>query len=413
MKHKLYVLSLVLNMLYKVTCASILFMLFEVVLFNQNPHLLLIPVTCLLFSLSYIARCFAPNRLTILLVHILLGGLAFLLPYSTEIRVSYIAIPVYLFITSAKMFSKHEYTRSTDDIPWPSFLLCLVVYLVAGKIEQHMLMSAAYISALVLLFLYLALVYVDGIENYLRSAGNVSGIPLRRILSTNTIIVGAIVLCLVISLILGEIFDFKNILLLIQKAIMAIVYVVVWLWGMFLELVGRWFMNDSPSGMEKHEPEDGGEIQTIHSIGDVLDPILYAILAIAVLFVLYKLICVLVKWLMQKRARYGDIVETVDKSGEKRARKEAGKKRHLFLSPEERARRYYKQCIERYRYDVMLSSSRTGRELAAEIKNQTLADVDAITDCYEQIRYGGRKADKTLVRTMRRLSEQGGKEESQ
>ena len=134
MKYKLYVLSLVLNMLYKITCASILFMFFEVVLFNQKPHFLLVLVTGIMFLLSYITRSFAPNRLIVLIVHILLGGFVFLLPYPMEIRVSYIAIPFYLFITSAKSFSKHEYKRSTDDMPWPSFLLCLVIYLVADNL---------------------------------------------------------------------------------------------------------------------------------------------------------------------------------------------------------------------------------------------------------------------------------------
>ena len=410
MKHKLYVISTILNMLYQTTCASVIFLFFEVVLFGQTPDFLFIPITCVLFFVSYLLRNYAPNRLTILIIHILLGVFVLILPYETEIKVAYLAIPFYLFITTSKTFMRNEYKRSTDDVPWPSFLLFVVVYLVGNKLGQPQLMMIAYVGALALLFLYLALVYVDGIENYLRSAGNVSGIPLRQILSTNSIIVGAIVICLVISLILGEIFDFKNILLLVKKALLAFLYLIVQVWGMFLELVGRWFMKDGASGLDYREPEDGGQGQTIHSIGDILDPILYMILACAVLFVVYKAVCAFVKWLMQKRIRYGDIVEKVEKSDGKRATKDTRSKRHLFLTSEERARRYYKQCILRYRYEISLSSSKTGRELANEIKAQNLANVDAITDCYEQIRYGDKKVDKQVVRKIRKLAEQNSNE---
>ena len=64
-----------------------------------------------------------------------------------------------------------------DELPWPSFLLCLIVYLVSGHLGVQGLRIYAYVTALILLFLYLALVYTDGMENYLDATSHVSGIP--------------------------------------------------------------------------------------------------------------------------------------------------------------------------------------------------------------------------------------------
>ena len=62
--------------------------------------------------------------------------------------------------------------------------------------------------------------------------------------------------------------------------------------------------------------------------------------------------------------------------------------------------------MERYRYDISLIPTKTGRELAQELMEQQLADVDALTSCYEKIRYGDKPVDREMVLEMRRLSGQ-------
>ena len=120
-----------------------------------------------------------------------------------------------------------------DELPWPSFLLCLIVYLVSGHLGVQGLRIYAYVTALILLFLYLALVYTDGMENYLDATSHVSGIPIRQILSVNTIMVGAIILCLTLGLVLGEVFDFRRVIALIGQAILAVVRVIAMVIGLF------------------------------------------------------------------------------------------------------------------------------------------------------------------------------------
>lgn len=39
-----------------------------------------------------------------------------------------------------------------DELPWPSFLLCLIVYLVSGHLGVQGLRIYAYVTALILLF---------------------------------------------------------------------------------------------------------------------------------------------------------------------------------------------------------------------------------------------------------------------
>ncbi len=406
MRSRLHFLSSLFNMLYETTCASIVFLFLEVILIKQSPHLMLIPYTAFMFAVSYLIRKKAPNRVLLLLVHVLLGISVFFLPLSMETKGLYCVIPGYLFLASANAYAKQDYKRSTDDIPWPSFLLCVIVYLVGSYLKESQLVIIAYAGALLLLFLYLALIYIDGIESYLTSTKHVSGIPIRQILSTNTIVVGAIVICLILSLILGQVFDFKNILLLIGKAVLAVFTVIGRLIGLFFRFVSHWFSGAEEESTEYQEFDDGDVSEQIRSMGESLEPVLYIGLACVLLFVLYKAVCAFVKWLMQKRRYAGDIVETVEKKKEKTIKKEKSKRFRILLTTQERARQYYRRCMLRYQYDISLTQEKTGRELALELKQSELADVDALTDCYEQIRYGKKEADKEMLRRIRSLSEQ-------
>lgn len=406
MRHRLYALSSLFHMLYQSICAGILFLFFEVILIKQEPHLLLLAFTCALFAASYLVREKMPNRLALLLAHAVLGASVFLLPLSMETKGLYCVIPCYLYVSSALTFTNHAYKRTTDDIPWPSFLLCVVVYLVGGYLGEVRLVTISYVGALLLLFLYLALIYIDGIESYLTSTKHVSGIPIRQILSTNTIIVGVIIACLILSLILGQIFDFKNILLLVGKAFLAVFTVIGRLVGLFFRFVSGWFSGSEEQTSEQQDFGDGDAAAQAGSMGEALEPVLYIGLACLLLFLLYKLVGMLVKWLLQKRSFAGDIVEAVEKKKEKRTEREKRRKFRLFLTAEERARYCYKQCMERYRYAVSLAPTKTGRELALELKQQELADVDALTEYYEKIRYGDKPVDREMLGTMRRLSGQ-------
>ena len=294
--------------------------------------------------------------------------------------------------------------KQLDELPWPSFLLCLIVYLVSDYLSVIGLHIYAYVTALCLLFLYLALVYTDGMENYLDATSHVSGIPIRQILSVNTIMVGAIILCLTLGLVLGEVFDFRRVIALIGQAILAVVRVIAMVIGLFYHYISFWFRSGEAETSEHQEFDDGDVPAGIRSIGQTLEPVLYVGLICLGVFIAYKLLVRFVRFLMSRRNLSTDQVELVVVKKRKEEQRTRAEEKQRFLSRRQRARRCYKDCIERYRYDIALDQSKTGREIEKELSEQSLADVTELTRCYEDIRYGEVEVNRAMLQKMRRLS---------
>ena len=374
MKSKLLQVTKLLHLLYEWLCCSLCFSFFEVVLLKQDVHYFLLPITGAMFVYSYILREKAQHYLWLFVGHVALRLPMLLLPVSMETQWFYFLIPCYLFSASVKSTWKNK-RKQMDELPWPSFLLCLIVYLVSGHLGVQGLRIYAYVTALILLFLYLALVYTDGMENYLDATSHVSGIPIRQILSVNTIMVGAIILRLTIGLVLGEVFDFRRVIALIGQAILAVVRVIAMVIGLFYHYISFWFRGGEAETSEHQQFDDGDVPSGIRSVGQTLEPVLYVGLICLGLFIAYKVLVRFVRFLMARRNISTDQVELVVVKKKKEEQRTHADERRRFLSRRQRARRCYKDCIERYRYDIALEQSKTGREIETELNEQSLADV--------------------------------------
>lgn len=403
MKSKLLQITKLLHLLYEWLCCSLCFAFFEVVLLKQDVHYFLLPITGAMFVYSYILREKAGHYVWLFAGHVVLRLPMFLLPVSMETQWFYFLIPCYLLWASVKSTWQNK-RKQMDELPWPSFLLCLIVYLVSDYLSVIGLHIYAYVTALCLLFLYLALVYTDGMENYLDATSHVSGIPIRQILSVNTIMVGAIILCLTLGLVLGEVFDFRRVIALIGQAILAVVRVIAMVIGLFYYYISFWFRSGEAEASEHQEFDDGGVPAGIRSIGQTLEPVLYVGLICLGVFIAYKLLVRFVRFLMSRRNLSTDQVELVVVKRKKEEQRTRAEEKQRFLSRRQRARRCYKDCIERYRYDIALDQSKTGREIEKELSEQSLADVTELTRCYEDIRYGETEVDRAMLQKMRRLS---------
>lgn len=403
MKSKLLQITKLLHLLYEWLCCSLCFAFFEVVLLKQDVHYFLLPITGAMFVYSYILREKAGHYVWLFAGHVVLRLPMFLLPVSMETQWFYFLIPCYLLGASVKSTWQNK-RKQMDELPWPSFLLCLIVYLVSDYLSVIGLHIYAYVTALCLLFLYLALVYTDGMENYLDATSHVSGIPIRQILSVNTIMVGAIILCLTLGLVLGEVFDFRRVIALIGQAILAVVRVIAMVIGLFYHYISFWFRSGEAEASEHQEFDDGGVPAGIRSIGQTLEPVLYVGLICLGVFIAYKLLVRFVRFLMSRRNLSTDQVELVVVKKKKEEQRTRAEEKQRFLSRRQRARRCYKDCIERYRYDITLDQSKTGREIEKELSEQSLADVTELTRCYENIRYGETEVDRAMLQKMRRLS---------
>lgn len=406
MKYKRLQITKLLHLLYEWTCCSLAFAFVEVLLTRQKPHYYLIPITGILFGLSYVFREKANNYFLLFMGHLFMELPLCFLRISDELKWVYCIIPCYLFWASVASMRKEKavHVYGTDELPWPSFLFCLISYFVGGYLGQPELETYAYITMLILLLLYLTIVYMDGMEQYLKSAGCVSKIPMRQILSVNTIMVGAIIVFLILGLGLGELLGFRKLIALVWDAILAVIRIAAMILGAFFEFIGRWFKDGDPGASDYDESADGNMPERVHSIGQTMMPVLYVCLIVFGIYLLYKLFSRFVRFLMTKRVVSSDQIELVLAKKADEEKKQHRRMSHLVMSRDQRARKYYKDYIERYRYDITLKQTDTSREIQDELQREDLADVTELTACYEEIRYGNMEVDRSIVQKMRRLA---------
>ena len=78
-----------------------------------------------------------------------------------------------------------------------------------------------------IIFIYLVSLYVDGLEEYLNGARRVSGAPMKMIISTNSLIVTGILTVFVVTILLGNALHLDRVLKDVLVSSLVIVRIIV------------------------------------------------------------------------------------------------------------------------------------------------------------------------------------------
>lgn len=403
MKSRIRMINQCLHAVYDMAVAVLLVMFLQMCFASGKAIGLYTGLTLLFFLISFVVQMFAKRGWQYFLVHMLMLLSVSRLPGSIETKVCFCVVPMYLLLKGL-IRKKEEDSKNVGDLPWPSFLFCLVVYLVGNSQGQKVLVTSSYLVAMLLLFLYFAMVYVDGVGNYLSTATQTNGVPIKEILSTNTTIVFLVMICLFVGLLLGDLFNVKQIFVWIGAVFMAIFRIVARAYGFIWTIIALWFRRDDDDRSQNPVSEGEGAPPVYESPAESFEILLYLLLIVLVVFACYKLLQLFVKYMLSRRSLEGNTMDTIEviKPATQNHRKKQGKKR--FLSSEEKARRYYRQCILRYRHEISLSCDMTSRRIAKQFEEKELRDVTELTRAYEEIRYAGKQVDREVLKNMNRLS---------
>lgn len=403
MKSRIEFLRHAMQLMYDWAIFSLVILFGEICIATEKPSYWFVAVLFFLLVASYLIRKFSAKYLYMFFLHLVLVVVVLLLPFTMACRAMLVLEVLFLLENSYSYGYRKGTLKSMEDAPWPSFVICFLIYFVGGVYSHSATLTiASYLVGIIMLILYLVMIYLEGLQDYLRSTRDVSGVPIKNIIGTNTIMVGAILSCLGLALILGRIFDFGSIFKILGSGIIAVL-------KLFAMVLSTWFGFVAAllkSGGANPAPPTGmGDVETVgqlHRVGQALEVLLELAVAVAGVFILYKLGERYIKRLLVKRNFADDTIEVAESIKEKKQERVVKTFFHsLRLSPEEKARKLYKQRIERHKYDIRLLQDKTCREIREELKMKDLDDVSIITECYEDIRYGGRTADKEMLRKMR------------
>ena len=408
MKHSLFLARRALRLLE--TFYTLVALIFFAELFfvkNENGGLPVCVVTFLLCVISYMIRECLDRGIWVVLSHAALAAVCFFLPFSLADSVILMIICFLLDGGSLFYIGRGSTLKPYDEAPWEKILIAVIVHLMGIYLNSALLMNISYACSVLIFINYLIVLYVDGIEKYMESTKDVTGLPVKSMLTSNSYIVGFVIILMTVGMLLGQVIDVSASVEAVRRVIVSVVKIIFYffkyLFITFLFLIGKLDDSEAMAGraaLENVEAEAGTLVKMIDLI--------IRLAAITVfIYIMIKLLIRFVKWLMMRQVKTGDVVEAVSSGRLKdKGKKDEGKKRRFSLArtPEETARRAYKLRVLRHRDTFLPDRTMTCGDIKRIIDSHELDDIDELSAMYEQVRYGDKPCDRETARRMTTLS---------
>ncbi len=405
MKHNIEFSRRLLRYLYEAFLMTLVFYYVEVILIKEAPDKYITAYTFFILGCSYIIRELAKRHIFNILGHAVIALPAFALPMTTGVRITCIVICVYVLFDAMGYTARNGVLKPLTDVPWPSLMLCVIIYVFGHYTDSSVLKERAYITVIMLLVIYFFMVYFDGLKGYVEATKDVSGLPLKNIISRNSAIVIMVIGLLILGIFLGRAMKIDVAIHNFFRGIVAMIGLVVYGIFFLFKLFINMFANSGEGGSftaDNYWNENTRE--AAGKVGLMGDFLIKLVLALLLLFVATKIVGRLIKVLFSLRRNPEDIIEASESSKKDQINIRQWNIFKSKLSNEEKIRKYYKTRVLRERYDVLLTKTKTCRQIEEELKEKEVCDLTEITDIYADVRYGDVVPDKGMVKRVSTLS---------
>ncbi len=405
MRRRIELLRRLIRLIDDISLAILITFFAGIIVAKHVPKLPLLFTVAGVYIFSYLVREKASN-VWIIILHIVLAAICATLPVELLARVMPAAfLLVYLIPASLLYAGRGGTIKAVDEAPWPQMLACVVFDLYGYAAKSPVLMRVSYIVLLIYLFNYFLCLFMDGASVYLGSAKDVSGLPVRRMVRVNTLLVLGIVFILALGIFFTRNVDLSqelksllSFLVLIIKAIASVVLT-------FVLLVMTFFGGLGNGSAVEQTRNNLIQEEDVANSSDFIEFLFSAMFFIIAGFILYHLLSMVLRYLLKKRRPKTDIVEVIEKKTDTKTEQYGSKKsvRSPF-SKLSRARRHYKEQVMRYKNEISLTPSKTCHEISNDIASRELGDLAEITEIYEEIRYNDAEVTRPMLRALTRMS---------
>lgn len=409
MKHRIEIFQRVFRFLYEALFSTIILLFFVIVFVKEEPNVLAAIWVFVIFGISYVIREWAPNYLVMFLLHLLLVGVSLFLPIAISEKVISIGYLLFFLLPESVIYAKRfSHLAPLNDIPWPSVLVVFIIYLFGHAVHSEFLANSSYVFMILMLFCYLLLVYVEGLYHYIEQTNDVSGLPLSKIVQTNSRVVVVVMTILLLALLLGRTIHLQWLFDSIKNVFAAVFRMIASVFIFIFGMIARLFMGTNLSEHVEYDVNNThGFTAYGYTVGAVFDIVLNVFVVMLAVVLLYKIGKRVLKLLLSARTYDKDIIERAEtKKNIKREKTNIRKRILPHWSYEDRIRKCYKYTIENFQPDIRLSEDQTCHDIEADISDQELGDVKELTDLYAEVRYGNRKVDKQMLKRADTLSKQ-------
>lgn len=406
MKINFDLLRKALRMLYGILFSCMLLDFCCIIFYKELLNILDILLLVLAFLISYVLRDYITNHFLLLFSHGAIGVLLYFLSHGNFIPYLFIGLVLYLYEDSTMYVLRHGKLKPLTDMPWPTFVFALFMYCIGLYMKNQTLIRMSYVLPLVLFLLYLVMFYIEGVTGYVHASKDVSGLPLKRILSTNTLIIGGILLLILLAVFLADILHLDTAFVDFGKSLVKILKLAVMLLGLFFTLISRLMRTGTPQ-LSDEEKAPVQELMTYdNTVASGLELVLKIGVILLALYVTFKILKRLLRFFLHKNTLESDMIENVRKE----EGKNAAEKRNVLqkiaerFSYEERARKVYREQVLRYQNYYKPDEKKTVDEIRQDISEQTGEDISRLSELYSQVRYGKGPVTRETYRKMKDLS---------
>lgn len=279
------------------------------------------------------------------------------------------------------------------------------MYLLGLYMKNTAMVRMAYRMAIVLCLLYLIMLYVEGMTGYVKTTRDVRGLPLKRILTTNSLIIFGILTAILLAVFLADRLKLDDAVIQFGKWLWKTLRIVVTLVGLLIAFIGGLFQSDTTGTTEEAQEslqelmaEDGPTSSWLELIPKLL-------LILLAMYVVMKIAQKVLRFFLSRRVLECDTVEIVSQKEEGTGDgKGLWERVREALSPAEQVRRLYRKRILRYGAFYQPRNTSTTGDIADSIQKEAETDISQMSELYEGVRYSNAPVTRDTLRRMKELT---------
>ncbi|HCA21380.1 MAG TPA: hypothetical protein DEO87_03250 [Lachnospiraceae bacterium] len=361
-------------------------------------------IIAVVMSISWFMREKSGNNVILFFTHVaMIAGVIII--EKTVAEKTVMAITVFVIMINTMKYNRNGgKLRKLDEIPWPIFLAGMLMYAFGLYMNNKEMLFTAYIIPVLLFITYLIVIYLDGVYDYFDRTNDISDLPVRRMMSVNSIIVVGIIVITLISIAISYLFNLD----ILMKGFLKGLLTVLGLFMLCIKFIYTLLLSALTGGSIRNtvvqRREEIKQITENNSFAESMTTIVVIVLIILAAGFVYYLVRRIVRFIIAKRRMPSDIVEQIvekphDQKEKRKTFVDVMKER---MSLDERARRVYRDTVLKTGKPYVPGGSDTTLDIQKVIEHNSTYKVESITELYNEVRYSDMIPDRKTLLDMRK-----------
>lgn len=405
MRHNIELVRRIIRFFYELLFTLLLLEFVTVIFFKDMVSVKKVLILSGFYLVSYIAREKSPNIFVMLLIHILTIVPFFIMHIEIKYLILFILFLVFLMDASYMYMKKGMLLLPMTDFPWVTFLISFIIYLYGYFTKSLDMIWGIYLIPAMLIFLYLLGIYADGLKKYIISTSDITGLPIKNIIITNSCMVAMVFVFILTMFIVTSHINVSAITGKIAYGLSAILRI-IWAVISFIGAIIGSMITTGRSNIAENSGNYGEKIGAeAGKAAEFMEGFIQLVLVALMIYLVYRFAKYIFKIIFVSYRHESGEIEKIKAPVKKNIKREKIRQNKIKkLDLEHIFRRQYVGYILRHKADIKLDASRTSRQIEADMVEIDIKSAHEVTQLYCDVRYGGSQVDRSMIKKIRQLT---------